>query len=307
MKEVYLKLKNKLWIEQWNVGVLKASKKDVVRGEVNFSKAKWLLNEKKNGFYADPFYLSVNNKHYIFFEEFEGENQKGKISYVELSSDSKITVASESKTAIEKTIHMSFPLFFDKNDQKFMIPETSDANEVAMYEMGDNVDEWKRKFVLLKDFPALDSIIFFHEGKYWLFCTNAEEGPNSHLYAFFCEDLEGEWKPHKKNPIKIDLESARPAGPVFRYDDELFRPAQNCQGTYGKEIVINKIKKLTPDEFSEEKVSVLSPFGSKKYTKGIHTISFFGEHLLIDGKRFAGIKKYFYPIVAMLKKVISKK
>ena len=187
-----------------------------------------------------------------------------------------------------------------------MIPETSQANEVAAYEMGESPKEWKRKKVLIRDFPALDSTIFVHDGRYWLFCTNAEEGPNSHLYAFFSQELFGRWQPHKKNPIKIDLRSARPAGPIFKEGGDLFRPAQNCKGTYGKEIVINKIKTLNPDDFSEEEVSTLSTERAKKYTKGIHTISFFGDYILIDSKRFAGLKKFFGPLVLALKKQFHK-
>lgn len=307
MKKLYLKLKKKLWIEQWNVGVLKATPKEVVLGSLDLSKTQWLLDERKDGFYADPFFLSTGERKFIFFEEFDGKNNVGKISKVEILRNSKELNVSNVESSLERPFHMSFPFFINENGISYMIPETAQANEVALYEAVDNSGQWKKKKTIISNFPALDSIIFCHEGRRWLFCTSAKDGGNSHLYAFFADELLGDWKPHEKNPIKIDLESSRPAGPVFCFNGELYRPAQNCKGTYGKEIVINKIKQLSPSKFQEEKVNSVSAKNAKKYTKGIHTISFFDEYVLIDAKRYAGVKRYLYPIASGIKKVISKK
>ena len=60
-------------------------------------------------------------------------------------------------------------------------------------------------------------------------------------------------QPHKKNPVIINSKNARNAGAIFKYDNEIFRPSQaNVNGVYGNALNINKINKLTIDEYSEE-------------------------------------------------------
>jgi hypothetical protein len=66
-------------------------------------------------------------------------------------------------------------------------------------------------------------------------------------------------------------------------DDELYRPAQNSAGGYGKGIVINKVEKLTPGQYAEKKVSEIQPSEEGPYT-GMHTLSSQGDITLIDNK-----------------------
>ena len=74
-----------------------------------------------------------------------------------------------------------------------------------------------------------------------LFCTNLDEGYHSHLYIFYADELLGPWRPHSKNPVKIDVRSAGPAGPFFWYEGALYRPTQDCSRLYGGCINITRI------------------------------------------------------------------
>jgi hypothetical protein len=47
--------------------------------------------------------------------------------------------------------------------------------------------------------------------------------------------------------------------------------------------VLNRVNKLTPEEFVEEAVREISPIAP--YSDGVHTLSSCGEMTLIDGKR----------------------
>ena len=58
--------------------------------------------------------------------------------------------------------------------------------------------------------------------------------------------------PHRLNPLKIDVTSSRPAGPLFERDGMLLRPAQDCSSTYGAAVVLHRIVELTPDRFQEQ-------------------------------------------------------
>jgi hypothetical protein len=65
----------------------------------------------------------------------------------------------------------------------------------------------------------------------------------------------------------------------------LIRPAQDCSRSYGSAITLNRIVALTPTEFREETVARIDPDPDGPYPHGIHTLSFVGESMLVDGKR----------------------
>ena len=48
---------------------------------------------------------------------------------------------------------------------------------------------------------------------------------------------------------------------------------------------MNRILRLTPDDFAEETAAVLGPDPSGPFPDGIHTLSAVGDVTLIDGKR----------------------
>jgi hypothetical protein len=125
-------------------------------------------------------------------------------------------------------------------------------------------------------------------GKWWLFCTSGKgprSGDQSHLYIWHAPDLFGPWTPHGVNPVKIDVRSARPAGPFFEHDGQLYRPAQDCSRTYGGALRINRVEKLTELEFEETVVGRIRP-PTGAYSRGIHTLSSAGEWCIVDAKRY---------------------
>ena len=77
-------------------------------------------------------------------------------------------------------------------------------------------------------------------------------GVQLEIHQVHAQELEGPWRPHASNPVKIDVCSARSAGTPFLVDCALFRPAQDCSRSYGGRITINRVQKLSPTEFLEE-------------------------------------------------------
>ncbi len=100
---------------------------------------------------------------------------------------------------------------------------------------------------------------------------------------WYADDLLGPWRPHDGNPVKTDVRSSRSAGTPFAHEGHLYRPTQDCSRTYGARVVLNRVNKLTPEEFVEEAVREISPIAP--YSDGVHTLSSCGEMTLIDGKR----------------------
>ncbi|RWW78726.1 hypothetical protein BHE74_00013043 [Ensete ventricosum] len=78
--------------------------------------------------------------------------------------------------------------------------------------------------------------------------------------------LLGPWKPHKQNSVRNMGKSlgARNAGRPFTYKDELYRPGQDCGGTYGQRIRLFNVKVLAKDEYEEIEV----PLGLDEPQKG---------------------------------------
>lgn len=54
---------------------------------------------------------------------------------------------------------------------------------------------------------------------------------------------------HQQNPVIVDARVARGGGPIFKQNNETFRPSQNnSNGVYGYGLNLNRIKKLSIDE-----------------------------------------------------------
>jgi len=76
--------------------------------------------------------------------------------------------------------------------------------------------------------------------------------------------------PHKLNPVLIDARVARNGGSIFEHNNQLFRPSQrNVDGVYGRALNINRIDKLTIDEYVETTVQIIEPNFDKKLM-GLH-------------------------------------
>jgi hypothetical protein len=183
---------------------------------------------------------------------------------------------------------------FEYDNEYFCIPETCELNEVGLYKIELVPKRWCKVAVLIDNFAGVDNTIFRHGGLWWIAATDKNDGPDHKLKLWYSEKLLGPWTPHVKNPVKIDVCSARPAGTPFICKNKLYRPSQDCSIDYGRSIAINHVIELSPDEFKEERVAVIEPFDAEPYPDGIHTISTCGDFTLIDAKKKKlALKNYF--------------
>ena len=123
--------------------------------------------------------------------------------------------------------------------------------------------------------------MIFCDQRWWLFCS---EG-SLKLMAYHAQAPDGPWRPHWLNPLKIDVTSSRPAGPLFERDGMLLRPAQDCSGTYGAAVVLHRIVELTPDRFEEVRLGRIGREIDGPYPHGFQTLNALGERCMVDGKR----------------------
>jgi hypothetical protein len=102
------------------------------------------------------------------------------------------------------------------------------------------------------------------------------------LHLYYAEQPLGPWTPHPRNPIKSDVRSARPAGPILRRDGRLYRPSQDCSGRYGRAVVINRIDRLDPEGYGEREVGRIEP-DPRSGTLGTHTLALQPTLTCVDG------------------------
>lgn len=255
--------------------------------------ADWIRRPDRRGYWADPFVLEHEGQSYLLLEDFDYCQGRGTVRILHLAETGRPESVAH-HLAVKG--HSSYPSIVRYDDRIYCVPETTERREIAAFEALEFPSEWKKAAVLLDDVEAADPTLFEHGGLWWLFYSDAERDADRELCAWYSDDPLGEWRPHLRNPIKIDVRSARPAGPPIVWDGKLFRPSQDCSRTYGGAVVLNRVDRLTPTEFEEHAVGVLAPNPESAYPSGLHTLGIHSNFTVIDAKRFV-----FVPCTAWLR------
>jgi hypothetical protein len=230
-------------------------------------------------FWADPFPLERDGRHYIFFEELPFAAGRAHISVIEVKADGTV---SEPKRVLERDYHLSYPFLFEDQGELYMIPETAHNRAVELYRCVSFPDQWKFERTLVKDAWAADATIHRANDRLWMFATVGFEGGeiNDELHLFSADRLTGPWKAHRRNPIRSDVRGARPAGRLFVENGELMRPGQICTPLYGSGIALHRVTRLDDLQYSEEEVRRIAPQSAG--VLGLHTINRAGALSVTD-------------------------
>lgn len=267
--------------DHWNVGLVDAPISSFLSPAWRAA-VRWLPPPTPGTYFADPFGVAQEDRAEIFFEKYDFRSDKGVIACVRDAGNGGFSAP---RVAMDLSVHASYPFLLEHDGSFYCVPETAHAGEVRLYEATEFPYRWRKAATILPDFAGVDPTLIEHDGRFWLFCTDLEHGPFSDLHVWYARDPFGPWTPHPRNPVKSDLRSARPGGTPFRLDGALYRPAQDCSSGYGGSITINRVVRLTPEEFREEPIVTIRPFRDGPFTHGIHTLSALGSRTLVDGKR----------------------
>jgi hypothetical protein len=281
IRNVLMRAAQQMLREHWTVGVIAAPIQQVCQ---SFDPAaiRW-LEAPPNGFLADPFGLArADGTLVILAEALSWQDGMGRIVAFESRADGTQT---QPRDVFAFTSHASYPQLIEHEGATYCIPETLAQRRVQLFRADPFPYRWVPDTVLLENFAGADATVCFHNGRWWLFVGDHDDQDEAKLFVFHAVSLRGPWVPHAANPVKCDLRSARPAGSLFMMDGALYRPAQDCSVTYGGAVVINRIERLTPEEFSEQAVKRLAPAPAGPYPHGLHTVSSAGNVTLVDGKR----------------------
>jgi hypothetical protein len=105
------------------------------------------------------------------------------------------------------------------------------------------------------------------------------------LHVAYSNSLLGNWKIHNNNPVSNDIELSRPGGRPFILDSLIHLPVQDSKQTYGGQINIIKLSKLTPKAFKAIKIKTIKPNLHGTYSDGLHTLTGCEGVTLIDCKK----------------------
>lgn len=247
---------------------------------ISFNKKKSIVvkPEKKNCIWADPFILQKSGENYLLYEEME-ENAKGKIAYGRLEENDLKPLGE----ILKGDTHFSYPFVFWHDERLFLIPENAESNAVHLYELNKDTFVIETKTLLMKDVELYDPTLLYHDDIWYLFANKRIGGLNSFnddLHIYYSDELiSSHWKEHPKNPVVRDVRSSRPAGAIFKKDNELIRPSQNNAYYYGYGMVFNRIVELSTKNYKEEYIEELRP---KVGYNGLHTYNSIDNIVVTD-------------------------
>ena len=264
-----------LKLETWSIAFRFGSEEDWNGSLDGWSR----LDPPAGWFWADPFPIERDGRYWIFFEELPRGAARAHISVIEVRRDG--TTWGPVKV-LERPYHLSYPFLVEEDGDLFMIPETADNRTVEIYRCTSFPTKWELERTLLSNVRCADATFHREGGRWWMFANAAAPGAeiNDELHLFSAETLLGEWRPHRRNPVKSDVRSARPAGRLFRRGDGLYRPGQICTPLYGAGIALHRVTRLTADEFVEEEAARIMPRDAR--TLGIHTFNRAGDLTVAD-------------------------
>lgn len=235
----------------------------------------------KGCIWADPFVIQRDGKTCIFFEEQLGRTN-GHIAVAELSEGGRYRISPVIKTRW----HLSYPFLLEHDGQLYMIPESRGAHCICLYRCVEFPHKWERLPDLMSDVHAVDSTVFFREGRWWMF-TTLIENPGSpstdELFIFSATEFPtNQWTPHPLNPVISDVRRGRMAGAFFVGKDGcLYRPAQDGSHRYGGSMSFNRVDRLDMECYAETTVSLVEPDWSPLVC-AVHTYNHHGDIHVFD-------------------------
>ena len=273
------KYKTDLWI----VGIVKQPILEFINNP-NKKEIIWIHPEKSYQFIADPFGIWKNNKFYLFVEFLDYRDKKGRIDCIVFDKNFKKI---SNQNVLKNHSHLSYPFIIKDNNKIYMIPESSRSKKTYIYESIDFPLKWKRIKEVIPNTAMIDTSVIKYKNNWWMFYSLP--GKNSRalkeMYIAYSDSLLGEWKLHSNNPVSNDIELSRPGGRPFIFDNLIHLPVQNSKKTYGGQVNILKLSKLTQNDFKAIKIKTIKPNLHSIFSDGLHTVSGCGDVTLIDCKK----------------------
>ena len=185
---------------------------------------------------------------------------------------------------LDEPFHLSFPQVFRHNDKFYMLPETSQAENVILYKATNFPYSWKKVDTLIKNRKLKDPAILLSPD------LNLIVTVDDHMqqFMFTADSLNGTWKEAENYTGRLGNET-RPGGRFFALNGNYYLPVQDRKYGYGSAIsifqLVNENDRL---ELKREEKEYLDPQENIKwFNRGMHQLDIQkldnGYYMVYDG------------------------
>ena len=288
------KLYWRLTINEWQIGFPQTTRENIATG--SSYKIALLKGVPNDRWFADPFILDVTPTHIILLvEEFINATGKGRIARLTISRHD--YTLERNDTLLDLDTHLSFPTIVRKGDAVYVIPENSAGGKLNAY----LYDEADAKCVPyappLYDKPLIDALRQDIDGNEYIFATQGPDANGTKLHIYM-KDEKGEYVYHQT--VTFNDNVARNGGEFFHIGNRLYRPAQDCNGGYGRGLSIQRIEKDDKGMFTfTETARLTSP--RKRLDHGMHTLNEYKGVTVVD------VSSYRWPTIGSLVDAVWKR
>ncbi|MBQ6085468.1 MAG: hypothetical protein IJK94_03120 [Bacteroidaceae bacterium] len=243
-----------------------------------------VFNPYDKKWFADPFILREDEWYlHLLVEEFDSDIKRGRIAH--LIIDKVKDVIEDCKIILDLPTHLSFPAIYRKDGEIIVHPENFQSGKSYMYRYDQVSDVLVDPICICND-PISDAVIIFKDDHYEMYATK-DPKPNGNILVLYDSNcFTGPYK--ETEQIIFEGNYARMAGAFITTDVGLIRPAQDCNGAYGRAVLFMKDRRVT---------SELRPNGIKY--AGIHTFNVLNDTFVVD------LKKYDFALLYYLKTKIK--
>ena len=271
-----MNLRSKLSLGEWNIGLV-----PVHAGSIDFSSVRWIKHRYRNSCFADPFIYRVGeNTIELFVEQIFFWHKNARLA--KLTVDRQSGLLLQCTPILQLDTHLSYPFIIRRNGKIYVMPENVASGRLDLYEYDERSEKLRYLHPVIH-MPLADATIVEWNNSYYLFATK-KGTDNSDLYIWVSEEIFTGYRPICGKPVKSDLTGSRMAGAFWRHKGRLFRPAQDCNGGFGKGILVYEITDLSVHGYKEQLIECFYP-SDPYYNAGIHTLNYHQDIGVIDGYR----------------------
>lgn len=268
-----------------------------------FSKVSWLkLNGYKDGWFADPFFLSKSgNRIQLLVEELVYAKGRGIISLLDIEFCNGKYELIERTSILELPTHLSFPNIIKENDKVYVYPENGRSGGLSIYEFDTNAKRLINPVQIIKG-HIVDTSIFKYEGKYFAIGTIHDTDGFEYTKkadVFVSENLLGPYNHYQTIVNKEPVE--RGAGQIYQQGGRFIRPVQKSVHSYGEAVILNSIS-FKNETIEETPLLTIEPDENVRYGKCLHTFNTMDGLCVIDGQDY--VNYWLGRIVDSFKKIL---
>lgn len=258
---------------KWTIGFVERSIQDIINN--GMGEVRWLQHCYKDRWFADPFILDVTDDYIqVLVEEYYDGIKRGRIARLDIN---RRTMQLEANvTLLQLDTHLSFPAISRKGGMVYIYPENSATGGLDLYEYDVKESSCKRVRRICEE-PLTDAVMSDLFGKEQIFSTHipTQNGDVLTVYEKQADMFVAQ------QDIRFESNIARNAGDWFREGGKVFRPAQDCNNSYGGAMILQEVVKNEDGSYGFTDLRRIES-SNKEYHTGCHTFNYYKGVGVID-------------------------